>query len=146
MLLYASVIFLGAFLLFQIQPIIAKIILPHFGGSSVVWSTCMLFFQVVLLLGYTYAHWLNEYLRPKRQAIVHSSLLLLSLAVLPVGPAAARRIVGVGHPAWQILSLLAITIGAPYLLLSATSPLMQAWYARREGRIVPYRLYALSNL
>ena len=144
MLLYAWVIFLGAFLLFQIQPLIAKIILPSFGGSSVVWSTCMLFFQVVLLLGYAYAHWLNERLRASRQAIVHSALLLASIAVLPIGPDAVRG-VSVGNPSWQILRLLTVTIGIPYFLLSSTSPLLQAWYARRRGK-APYRLYALSNL
>jgi SAM-dependent methyltransferase len=136
---------LGAFLLFQIQPLIAKIILPSFGGSSVVWSTCMLFFQVVLLLGYAYAHWLNEHLRAIRQAMVHSALLLVSIAVLPIGPDAARSVNGVGHPSWQILRLLAVTIGLPYFVLSSTSPLLQAWYARRRGK-TPYRLYALSNL
>jgi SAM-dependent methyltransferase len=145
MVLYAWVIFLGAFLLFQIQPLIAKIILPSFGGSSVVWSTCMLFFQVVLLLGYAYAHWLNEHLRATRQAMVHSALLLVSIAVLPIGPDAARGVTGVDHPSWQILKLLAVTIGIPYFLLSSTSPLLQAWYARRRGK-APYRLYALSNL
>ena len=145
MVLYAWVIFLGAFLLFQIQPLIAKIILPSFGGSSVVWSTCMLFFQVLLLLGYAYAHWLNEHLRATRQAMVHSALLLVSIAVLPIGPDAARSVTGVDHPSWQILKLLAITIGIPYFLLSSTSPLLQAWYARRRGK-TPYRLYALSNL
>ena len=144
MLLYAWVIFLGAFLLFQIQPLIAKIILPSFGGSSVVWSTCMLFFQVVLLLGYAYAHWLNERLRASRQAIVHSALLLASIVVLPIGPDAVRG-VSVGNPSWQILRLLTVTIGIPYFLLSSTSPLLQAWYARRRGK-APYRLYALSNL
>ena len=106
MVLYAWVIFLGAFLLFQIQPLIAKIILPSFGGSSVVWSTCMLFFQVALLLGYAYAHWLNEHLRATRQAMVHSALLLVSIAVLPIGPDAARSVTGVDHPSWQILKLL----------------------------------------
>ncbi|HTA67540.1 MAG TPA: hypothetical protein VK776_04655, partial [Bryobacteraceae bacterium] len=145
MVLYGWVIFLGAFLLFQIQPLIAKIILPSFGGSSVVWSTCMLFFQVVLLLGYAYAHWLNEHLRATRQAMVHSVLLLVSIAVLPIGPDAARGVTGVDHPSWQILKLLAVTIGVPYFLLSSTSPLLQAWYARRKGK-APYRLYALSNL
>ena len=144
MLLYAWVIFLGAFLLFQIQPLIAKIILPSFGGSSVVWSTCMLFFQVVLLLGYAYAHWLNERLRASRQAIVHSALLLASIAALPIGPDAVRG-VSVDNPSWQILRLLTVTIGIPYFLLSSTSPLLQAWYARRRGK-APYRLYALSNL
>jgi len=145
MALYAWVIFLGAFLLFQIQPLIAKIILPSFGGSSVVWSTCMLFFQVVLLLGYAYAHWLNEHLRATKQAIVHSALLLASIAVLPIGPDAARSVSGVDYPSWQILKLLAVTIGIPYFILSSTSPLLQAWYARRKGK-APYRLYALSNL
>ena len=123
MVLYGWVIFLGAFLLFQIQPLIAKIILPSFGGSSVVWSTCMLFFQVVLLLGYAYAHWLNEHLRATRQAMVHSALLLVSIAVLPIGPDAARSVTGVEHPSWQILKLLAVAIGIPYFLLSSTSPL-----------------------
>lgn len=145
MALYAWVIFLGAFLLFQIQPLIAKIILPSFGGSSVVWSTCMLFFQVVLLLGYAYAHWLNEHFRATRQAIIHSALLLASIAVLPIGPDAVRSVSGVDHPSWQILKLLAVSIGIPYFLLSSTSPLLQAWYARRRGK-APYRLYALSNL
>src|SRR6202035_3286001 len=145
MALYACVIFLGAFLLFQIQPLIAKIILPSFGGSSIVWSTCMLFFQVVLLLGYAYAHWLHEHLRVAKQAMVHSALLLVSIAVLPIAPDAARGVSGVGHPSWQILRLLAFTIGMPYFLLSSTSPLLQAWYARRKGA-APYRLYALSNL
>ena len=145
MALYACVIFLGAFLLFQIQPLIAKIVLPSFGGSSVVWSTCMLFFQVVLLLGYAYAHWLNEHLRATKQAMVHSALLVASIAVLPIGPDAVRSVSGVDHPSWQILRLLAATIGIPYFLLSSTSPLLQAWYARRGGK-APYRLYALSNL
>ena len=148
MALYACVIFLGAFLLFQIQPLIAKIILPSFGGSSVVWSTCMLFFQVVLLLGYAYAHWLNERLRAKKQAMLHSALLLASaatLTIVPVGPDAARAVSGVDHPSWQILRLLAVTIGIPYFLLASTSPLLQAWYARRQGK-TPYRLYALSNV
>jgi SAM-dependent methyltransferase len=145
MVLYAWVIFLGAFLLFQIQPLIAKIILPSFGGSSVVWSTCMLFFQVVLLLGYAYAHWLNERLRATKQAMVHSALLLASIAVLPIGPDAVRSVSGVANPSWQILKLLATSIGIPYFLLSSTSPLLQAWYARSRGK-APYRLYALSNL
>jgi hypothetical protein len=145
MVLYAWVIFLGAFLLFQIQPLIAKIILPSFGGSSVVWSTCMLFFQVVLLLGYAYAHWLHEHLRATKQALVHSALLLASIAVLPISPDAAHSVTGVDHPSWQILRLLAATVGIPYFLLASTSPLLQAWYARRQGK-TPYRLYALSNL
>jgi len=86
MLLYSLTIFLSAFLLFQVQPIIAKMILPWFGGSSAVWSTCMLFFQVVLLLGYLYAHWLHEKLAPRKQAVAHIAALVVSLAALPMLP------------------------------------------------------------
>ena len=146
MAFYPITIFLSAFLLFQIQPIIAKMILPWFGGASSVWSTCMLFFQVVLLLGYLYAHWLNEHLSPRRQALVHGSILLLSLLVLPVAPEASWKGGAVDYPAWRILGLLAATVGLPYLLLSTTSPLLQAWYARTRAGGAPYRLFALSNL
>jgi hypothetical protein len=143
-LLYALTISLSAFLLFEVQPIIAKIILPWFGGTSAVWTTCMLFFQVVLLGGYLYAHWLHEKPR-RRQAWVHISLLGLSLAALPIIPAAAWRTVAGGNPALRILALLAVTVGAPYFLLSSTSPLLQAWYARHHRGGMPYRLFALSN-
>src|SRR5581483_1815061 len=85
--LYAFTIFLSAFLLFEVQPVIAKIILPWFGGTSAVWSTCMLFFQLVLLLGYAYAHWLHTRLAPRKQALVHMAVLVLSLAALPILPA-----------------------------------------------------------
>src|ERR1051325_9072435 len=91
MLLYSLTIFLSAFLLFQVQPIIAKMILPWFGGTSAVWSTCMLFFQVVLLLGYTYAHWLNRNLKARRQAVAHIAVLAISLAALPILPSPAWR-------------------------------------------------------
>ena len=84
MLIFASTVFLSAFLLFQIQPIVAKMILPWFGGSSSVWSVCMVFFQAELLLGYAYVHWLHEKLTPYRQVLVHVSLLALSLLMLPV--------------------------------------------------------------
>ncbi len=141
--LYALTIFISAFLLFQVQPMIAKMILPWFGGTSAVWSTCMLFFQMALLLGYVYAHWLHA-LPPRRQAIVHSCLLVLSLAVLPVLPNATWKPTDASDPSWLILGLLSVTIGLPYLALSTTSPLLQSWYARRAGS-VPYRLFALSN-
>ncbi len=146
MLLFAVAVFLSAFLLFQIQPVIAKVILPWFGGTSAVWSTCMLFFQAVLLLGYLYAHWLHERFTAKRQAIVHSVLLLASLAALPIIPGVSWKGAGLSNPSWQILKLLAATVGIPYFLLSATSPLVQAWYGRTRDRAMPYRLYALSNL
>jgi hypothetical protein len=144
MFLYAITIFLSAFLLFEVQPVIAKIILPWFGGTSAVWSTCMLFFQLVLLLGYVYAHWLHTRLAPRRQAFVHITVLLLSLAALPILPAAHWKADG-GQPSLRILALLSATVGMPYFLLSSTSPLLQAWYARSHKEGMPYRLFALSN-
>ncbi|MGH9719799.1 MAG: spermidine synthase [Bryobacteraceae bacterium] len=146
MILFAAVIFLSAFLLFQVQPVIAKIILPWFGGSSAVWSTCMLFFQAVLLLGYAYAHGLHERLNPKSQAIVHTLLLAASLISLPIIPSDAWKPSGQEIPSLRILALLGVTIGLPYFLLSTTSPLLQAWYARTHTGGMPYRLFALSNL
>src|SRR5689334_16752240 len=145
MALYTLTIFLSAFLLFQVQPIIAKIILPWFGGSSAVWSTCMLFFQLVLLLGYLYAHWLHRVRGTKRQAVVHTLLLAASLIALPILPSASWKPTGPENPSLRILALLAVTIGLPYFMLSSTSPLLQAWYAR-GNRGIPWRLFALSNL
>ena len=145
MLLYAITIFLSAFLLFAVQPIIAKIILPWFGGTSAVWTTCMLFFQAALLGGYLYAHLLHEKLPSRKQAWTHIVVLALSLAALPIIPGAAWKTAVSGNPSLRILLLLAATVGAPYFLLSATSPLLQAWYARHRRGGVPYRLFALSN-
>jgi hypothetical protein len=145
MLLYALTISLSAFLLFEVQPVIAKMILPWFGGSSGVWSTCMLFFQLVLVFGYAYAHWLNK-LAPRKQAVAHISLLAISLAVLPIIPNPAWKHSGIGQPSLTILALLAATVGLPYFVLSSTSPLLQAWYARTRRGGLPYRLFALSNL
>jgi len=145
MAFYSITIFLSAFLLFAVQPIIAKMILPWFGGTSAVWSTCMLFFQVVLLLGYVYAHWLHKRLGPRRQAWAHIGMLALSLAALPVLPNPRWKVVIPGQPSLRILALLAVTVGLPYFLLSSTSPLLQAWYARTHKHGMPYRLFALSN-
>ena len=146
MILYAAAIFLGAFLLFLVQPIIAKQILPWFGGSAAVWATCMVFFQMALLVGYTYADLTTRRLTPKRQATLHVALLVLSLLVLPITPDPAWKPHGEENPSWRILGLLALTVGLPYFLLSTTSPLLQAWFARRFRHAVPYRLFALSNL
>src|SRR5215469_13055660 len=146
MLFYALPVFLSAFLLFQVQPIIAKMILPWFGGSAAVWTTCMLFFQSILLLGYVYAHWLHQRVRGRMQAWLHTLLLAASLASLPILPNPRWRMAAVGDPSWRILLLLAMTVGLPYFLLSSTSPLVQAWYARTHEKGMPYRLFALSNL
>ena len=146
MFFYAITIFLSAFLLFQVQPIIAKMVLPWFGGTSAVWTTCMLFFQLVLLAGYAYAHWLNGRHGGRIQASVHTALLAVSLAALPIIPKPAWKPAGDENPSWLLLGLLAATVGLPYFLLSTTSPLLQAWFARSRKGATPYRLFALSNL
>jgi len=143
--LYATGIFVGSFLLFQIQPMVAKMILPWFGGSAAVWITCMLFFQCALLLGYLYAHLLTRRSGPRVQAAVHVLLAAAGLLLLPVGPGPSWKPLGPEDPILHILALLAASIGLPYLALSATSPLLQAWLAR-GGAALPYRLFALSNL
>ena len=150
MVVFATTVFLSAFLLFQIQPIVAKMILPWFGGSSSVWSTCIVFFQSVLLLGYGYVHWLHEKISRDRQPIVHAVLLVVSLITLPVAADASWKGMTLDYPSLAVLAVLAVASGAPYLLLSTTGPLMQAWYARvgvasGDGSRA-YRLYALSNL
>jgi hypothetical protein len=145
MFVYAATIFLSAFLLFQVQPMIAKFVLPWFGGSAAVWSASLLFFQLLLLLGYLYAHCLIRYLKPKQQMTVHCTLLLISLVTLPIIPKDYWKPVGGSDPLVGILLLLGATIGLPYTLLSATSPLLQAWYLRTKANVIPYRLFALSN-
>src|SRR5579872_4029758 len=145
MILYAITIFLSAFLLFQVQPLIAKMILPWFGGSAAVWAAAMLFFQLVLLAGYAYSHAVIRYLQPKIQLFVHVGLLALSCVLLPILPSPLWKPSEAGDPTLRILALLAATIGLPYFLLSSTSPLLQAWYVRRSGSGMPYRLFALSN-
>jgi hypothetical protein len=145
MFVYAATIFLSAFLLFQVQPMIAKFILPWFGGSAAVWSASLLFFQLLLLAGYLYAHCLIRYLKPKRQITVHLTLLVISLVTLPIIPKDYWKPVGGTDPLVGILLLLGATVGLPYTLLSATSPLLQAWYLRTKSNVIPYRLFALSN-
>jgi SAM-dependent methyltransferase len=145
MILYALTILASAFLLFQVQPVIAKIILPWFGGSAAVWTTCLLFFQMILLLGYLYSHAVVRYLKPRMQMFIHMGMLLISCIALPVFPSASWKPAGAEEPTLRILGLLAATIGLPYFLLSTTGPLLQAWYARRFKGAMPYRLYALSN-
>lgn len=145
MILYAVTIFLSAFLLFQVQPLIAKIILPWFGGTAAVWTVCMLFFQVLLLAGYVYAHGCVR-LRAPLQRFVHIALLALAAATLPLAASAAWKPAGGEDPTWHILGLLAGSVGLPYFALSTTGPLVQTWYARSHERAAPYRLFALSNL
>ena len=145
MLLYALTILFSAFLLFQVEPIIAKMILPWFGGSAAVWTICLLFFQLVLLAGYLYAHAVHKYVRAAVQTRLHLALLAVSLTVLPVIPRPAWKPAGTADPTWTILLLLTATVGLPYLILSTTGPLVQAWFASRYPARATYRLYALSN-
>ena len=146
MLVFALTIFTGAFLLFQVQPLIAKFILPWFGGGPGVWTTCMLFFQVLLLGGYAYAHLISRWLKPRAQAIVHLALLAAALALLPIIPSEAWKPTGSENPVPRILALLLVTLGLPYFVLSSTGPLMQQWFSRANPGRSPYRLYALSNV
>lgn len=147
--LFLAAIFLSAFLLFQVQPVIARYILPWYGGSPAVWTTCLLFFQVGLLAGYAYAHGLVTLLRERRgsQAGIHFALLALAFLVLPITPGAEWKPDGSeANPAAGIVRLLGSTVGFPYLLLSASGPLLQHWFAESHPGRSPYRLYAVSNL
>lgn len=145
MLPFALSIFLSAFLLFLVQPLIAKQILPWFGGAASVWNTCMLFFQTLLLAGYAYADRSIRWLQPRQQVALHAILLFVSLLSLPIVASESWKPLGEEDPILRILGLLAATIGLPYLLLSTTTPLLQAWYWRSLQSAVPYRLFALSN-
>lgn len=145
-MLYALTIFSGAFLLFLVQPLIGKYILPWFGGSPGVWTACLLFFQALLLGGYAYAHFTSTRLQPRTQATVHLVLLGLALLWLPIIPDAAWRPQAGEEPTLRILLLLTATLGLPYLLLSATGPLVQRWFTLTQPGRSPYRLYALSNV
>jgi hypothetical protein len=131
--------------LFQVQLIIARMILPWFGGSAAVWTTCMLFFQVVLVAGYLYADAAIRFLKPKTQVILHLFLLAACLFLLPIAPGGAWKPAPSQDPSLRILAILAASVGLPYLLLSTTSPLLQAWYVRTYRGAMPYRLFALSN-
>ncbi len=146
-MIYAATIFLSSFLLFLVQPLIARLILPWFGGSAAVWTTCMLFFQALLLAGYGYAHLLEKNLgRGRLQPIIHTALLAAALATLPISPSEAWKPGGDEEPISRILLLLGASVGLPYLLVASTSPLLQAWFARARPGENPYRLFAISNL
>jgi len=143
---YAIATFLGAFLVFQVQPIISKCVLPWFGGTPAVWTTCMLFFQMLLLGGYLYAHLLRTYLSLVQQAVVHVGLLLLAMFALPIEPSTDWKPEGDASPIVHLLLLLLAHVGLPYFVLSSTGPLMQAWMSTRVTSDRIYRLYALSNV
>src|SRR5918993_1220093 len=155
MLLFAISIFLSAFLLFQIQPMIGKVLLPWFGGTPALWSTVLVFFQVLLTGGYAYAYWLIQRVKPKHQSIVHVTLIALAFLLLfflstrwesPITPDASWKPQNVSAPVLDVFRLLAIAVGLPYFILAANGPLMQAWFSRRFPDRSYARLYVLSNL
>src|SRR3954451_23405570 len=134
---FALTIFTGAFLLFQVQPLIGKYILPWFGGGPGVWTTCMLFFQVLLLGGYAYAHLLSK-LSHRKQAILHLVLMIGALATLPIEPSDSWKPHGTENPTTYILLLLTVALGLPYFVLSSSGPLIQYWFLRSNPSRSPY--------
>ncbi len=145
-LLYAATVFTSAFLLFLVQPMVSKHILPWFGGSAAVWATCLVFFQTVLLAGYAYADWSSRRLAPRTQALLHMLLLGLSAVTLTVLADASWKPAGDEDPTLRILLLLVATIGLPYFMLSTTGPLVQSWVSRSLRDTAVYRFFSLSNL
>ena len=148
LLLYAATIFVGAGLLFVVQPMVGKMVLPLLGGTPAVWSTCMVFFQAALLLGYAYAHATTAWLGVRRQAILHLVVLALPLAVLPLGVDPALLLAGTGNPVLSVLLLLSAAVGLPFMVVSTSAPLLQKWFAStgHPSARDPYFLYAASNL
>lgn len=143
---FAATILVSAFLLFQVQPMISKYILPWFGGSPAVWTTCMLFFQMLLFGGYAYAHLTARFLAPRPQALLHVALLVTAAVLLPITPSDALKPTDSDNPIGRILALLGMTVGLPYFVLSSTGPLVQHWFSGAFPGRSPYRLYSLSNL
>lgn len=142
----AVTILLSAFLLFQVQPLISKAILPWFGGTPAVWTTCMLFFQVLLVGGYAYAHWITKLPDRRWQLWIHGILLLLAATRFPVTPSDYWKPIDGTSPTFRILGLLAANVGLPYFVLATTGPLVQRWFGWVYPGRSPYRLYALSNI
>ncbi len=147
-LVFTATIFLSAALLFFVQPLFAKIVLPVIGGSPSVWTTAMLFFQSVLLAGYLYAHFSTRYLGPTAQIAVHGAIWAAALLFLPPALPDGWQLDPTAPIAWQTLGLFALGVGVPFALLSSNAPLIQAWYARSGGPSAedPYFLYGASNL
>ena len=142
---FAATMGLAGFLLFQVQPVMAKYILPWFGGSAMTWIVCMLFFQVALLVGYAYAYAVTRPFRVTAQAKAQVALLFLVLLLLPITPADSSKPLDSDNPIGRIILLLAVNVGAPYAVLATTSPLLQRWLARIEPGIGVSRLFAVSN-
>jgi len=145
MVYYTLTIFLSAFLLFALQPLMGKYLLPWFGGGAGIWTACMLFFQCVLLCGYSYAHLLSKHLSQSRQANQPLGARALSIFLLPIAPGASWKPPGAESPTREIIFVLIVHVGVPFALLAATGPLLSRWFSRAFPERAPYRLYALSN-
>jgi SAM-dependent methyltransferase len=149
LLLFAVALFVSAFLLFWVQPLVGKMVLPLLGGTPAVWNTCMLFFQALLLAGYAYALALTRWLSVRAQGLVHVGLLVVAAVALPpaIDAAAQGGVPEGGSPAWWLLKTLLVTVGPPFLVLSASAPLLQRWFSRTRDASAsdPYFLYAASN-
>ncbi len=154
MIIYILSIFLSSFLIFQVQPLIGKYLLPWFGGTSGVWSTILLFFQTLLTGGYAFAYWLIGLKQKSKQRNYHFLLVIISLILLasttiwggsPITPNPALRPTNPQRPVWEILKILFLFIGLPGFLLSANSTLIQSWFSRSYPKKKPYWLYSLSN-
>ena len=145
-MLYLIIIFLGAFLLFQVQPLIAKLMLPFFGGGASIWTACLLFFQAFLLLGYCYSHLLTKLNSTTKQVVIHALLLLISLYFLPINLAEIEFTNETSSPMKNILMLLIMSVGLPYFMLATTAPLVQRWLSYVDVHKLPYKLYSLSNI
>jgi len=144
--LFVAAIFASAFLIFLVQPMVGKRILPWFGGAPSVWSLCLAFYQTTLLAGYLYAHLLVRYVGPRQQLGVHALLLVAAVWVLPVLPDDSWQPMGEADPSAQVLGILSANVALPFLLLASTGPLVQAWFARLYPGRSPYPLYAVSNV
>lgn len=145
--IYQAAIFLSASLLFLVQPMFAKMVLPLLGGTPAVWNTCMLFFQFVLLVGYAYAHASTRWLGAKRQAVVHLIILGAVLLLPTIAVPADWQPPVQDTPVFWLLAVLAVSVGGPFFAVAATSPLLQDWFAATEHdeSADPYFLYAASN-
>src|SRR5712692_10578404 len=148
LVLYSATLFLGAGLLFVVQPMVGKMVLPLLGGTPAVWSTCMVFFQAALLGGYAYAHASTAWLGVSRQAMLHLAVLVLPLGVLPLGLAGGRLQGNASNPVLDVLIVLSVSVGLPFLVVSATAPLLQKWFTHSGHPAArdPYFLYAASNV
>jgi hypothetical protein len=143
--LFVLAILGSAFLIFLVQPMVGKRILPWFGGTPAVWMVCLAFYQTSLFLGYAYAHLLIRFAAPAVQLLIHLLLVGGALLLLPVLPGESWRPNGIEQPIEDILVMLCANVAVPFLVLASTGPLVQAWFSRLFPTRSPYPLYAVSN-